>query len=73
MHFLRNALHYLPRKQADDCPVEVRWGYDRHDADAARRDLAAVETHEEWVDENRCLDMDLLRKHRKRPSQPQAA
>jgi putative transposase len=142
VHFLRNALDYLPRKQADDCLVELRWIYDRHDAEEARRDLAAwlarwqdkhpklcawveanidetfafyrlprahhkhlkstnllerlnqeikrrtllvrifpdeasclrlvqalaVETHEEWVDENRYLNMDLLREHLKRPA-----
>ena len=33
----------------------------------------AVETHEEWVDENRYLNMDLLREHLKRPPQPKAA
>lgn len=33
----------------------------------------AVLTHEEWVDENRHLNMDLLREHLKRPPQPQAA
>lgn len=27
----------------------------------------AVETHEEWVDENRCLNMNLLREHLKCP------
>jgi transposase-like protein len=41
VHFLRNALDYLPRKQADDCLVELRWIYDRHDANEARHDLAA--------------------------------
>ena len=147
VHFLRNALDYLPRKQADDCLVELRWIYDRHDATEARHDLAAwlsrwqdkhpklctwveanidetfafyrlprahhkhlkstnllerlnqeikrrtllvrifpdeasclrlvqalaVETHEEWVDENRYLNMDLLREHLKRPPHPKAA
>lgn len=147
VHFLRNALDHLPRKQADDCLVELRWIYDRHDATEARHDLAAwlsrwqdkhpklctwveanidetfafyrlprahhkhlkstnllerlnqeikrrtllvrifpdeasclrlvqalaVETHEEWVDENRYLNMDLLREHLKRPPQPKAA
>ena len=147
VHFLRNALDYLPRKQADDCLVELRWIYDRHDAEEARQDLTAwlgrwqdkhpklcawveanidetfafyrlprahhkhlkstnllerlnqeikrrtllvrifpdeasclrlvqalaVETHEEWVDENRYLNMDLLREHQKRPPQPKAA
>ena len=148
VHFLRNALDYLPRKQADDCLVELRWIYDRHDIAEARRDLTswltrwqdkhaklcswveanidetfafyrlprahhkhlkstnllerlnqeikrrtllvrifpdeasclrlvqalAVETHEEWVDENRYLNMELLREHLKRPPlQTQAA
>ena len=41
MHFLRNALDYLPRKGGDDCLVELRWLYDRRDAEEARRDLAA--------------------------------
>jgi putative transposase len=142
VHFLRNALDYLPCKQADDCLVELRWIYDRHDANEARHDLAAwlarwqdkhpklcawveanidetfafyrlprahhkhlkstnllerlnqeikrrtllvrifpdeasclrlvqalaVETHEEWVDENRYLNMDLLRDQHKHPA-----
>jgi putative transposase len=41
VHFLRNALDYLPRKANDDCLVELRWLYDRHDLEQARRDLAA--------------------------------
>ena len=41
MHFLRNALDYLPRKADDDCLQELRWIYDRQDAQEARRDLAA--------------------------------
>ena len=41
VHFLRNALDYLPRKANDDCLVELRWLYDRHDVEEARRDLAA--------------------------------
>ncbi len=148
VHFLRNALDYLPRKQIDDCLLELRWIYDRHDVEEAQRDLAswlgrwqekhpklcgwveanidetfafyrlprahhkhlkstnllerlnqeikrrtllvrifpdeasclrlvqalAVETHEEWVDENRYLNMDLLRDHLKRTlPQPKAA
>lgn len=149
VHFLRNALDYLPRKQADDCLTELRWLYERHDVEEARRDLAqwlarwqdkhpklcawveanidetfafyrlprehhkhlkstnmlerlnqeikrrtllvrifpdepsclrlvqalAVEIHEEWIDENRYLNMELLREHLKRlhPPQPQAA
>jgi putative transposase len=41
VHFLRNALDYLPRKADDDCLMELRWMYDRHNIDEARRDLAA--------------------------------
>ena len=42
VHFLRNALDYLPRhKAADDCLVELRWRYERRDAEEARRDLAS--------------------------------
>ena len=41
VHFLRNALDYLPRKADDDCLMELRWMYDRHHIDEARRDLAA--------------------------------
>jgi transposase-like protein len=41
VHFLRNALDYLPRKANDDCLVELRWLYDRRDLEEARRDLAA--------------------------------
>jgi putative transposase len=40
VHFLRNALDYLPRKAHDDCLVELRWLYDRHDLEQARQDLA---------------------------------
>jgi transposase-like protein len=41
VHFLRNALDYLPRKADDDCLMELRWMYDRRTLDEARRDLAA--------------------------------
>jgi putative transposase len=41
VHFLRNALDYLPRKADDDCLQELRWIYDRRDGQEARRDLAA--------------------------------
>jgi transposase-like protein len=41
VHFLRNALDYLPRKANDDCLLELRWLYDRRDLEEARRDLAA--------------------------------
>jgi putative transposase len=60
VHFLRNALDYLPRKADDDCLQELRWIYDRRDAQEARRDLAAWLTKWEsrypklcaWVEEN---------------------
>lgn len=41
VHFLRNALDYLPRKADDDCLQELRWLYDRRDLQEANRDLAA--------------------------------
>jgi putative transposase len=41
VHFLRNALDYLPRKADDDCLQELRWIYDRRDAQEARQDLTA--------------------------------
>lgn len=41
VHFLRNALDYLPRKADDDCLRELRWLYDRRNLDEARKDLAA--------------------------------
>lgn len=40
VHFLRNALDYLPRKANDDCLTELRWLYDRRDLLEAKRDLA---------------------------------
>ena len=40
VHFLRNALDYLPRKADDDCLQELRWLYDRRDLAEAQRDLA---------------------------------
>jgi putative transposase len=41
VHFLRNALDYLPREADDDCLQELRWIYDRRDLQEANRDLAA--------------------------------
>jgi putative transposase len=41
VHFLRNALDYLPRKADDDCLQELRWLYDRRNLEEARRDLSA--------------------------------
>ena len=40
VHFLRNALDYLPRKADDDCLQELRWLYERRDIVEAQRDLA---------------------------------
>jgi transposase-like protein len=60
VHFLRNALDYVPRKVDDDCLQELRWLYDRRDLAEARRDLAAWLTKwstkyprlTAWVEEN---------------------
>lgn len=60
VHFLRNALDYLPRQADDDCWQELRWIYDRRDAQEARQDLTAWLTKWEkrypklcaWVEEN---------------------
>lgn len=41
VHFLRNALDYLPRKADNDCLTELRWIYDRRNIEEARQDLAA--------------------------------
>jgi putative transposase len=41
VHFLRNALNYVPRRVDDDCLQELRWLYDRRDLAEARIDLAA--------------------------------
>lgn len=41
VHFLRNALDYLPRKADDDCLQELRWIYDRRDLYEANRDMVA--------------------------------
>jgi putative transposase len=43
VHFLRNALDYVPRKVDDDCLMELRWFYDRRELAEARRDIA------QWV------------------------
>jgi putative transposase len=40
VHFLRNALDYVPRKVDDDCLQELRWIYDRRELTEARRDIA---------------------------------
>ena len=66
VHFLRNALDYVPRKGGDDCLLELRWMYDRRDLSEVRRDLAAWLTKwskkypklTNWVEEN-IEDLDL--------------
>ncbi|HEY1260485.1 MAG TPA: IS256 family transposase, partial [Stellaceae bacterium] len=40
VHFLRNALDYVPRRVDDDCLQELRWFYDRRDIAEVRRDIA---------------------------------
>ncbi len=60
VHFLRNALDYLPRKADDDCLQELRWLYDRRDLTEAQRDLASWLTRwqtkypklTDWVEEH---------------------
>lgn len=60
VHFLRNALDYLPRKADDDCLQELRWLYDRRNLTEAQRDLANWLTRwqkkypklTDWVEEN---------------------
>src|SRR2546423_8975915 len=37
VHFLRNALDYVPRRVDDDCLQELRWLYDRRDLTEAPR------------------------------------
>ncbi len=41
VHFLRNALDYLPRKADDDCLKELRWLYGRRNKEEALNDLKA--------------------------------
>lgn len=41
VHFLRNALDYLPRKADNDCLMELRWVYDRRNLEEVRSDLKA--------------------------------
>lgn len=60
VHFLRNALDFLPRKADDDCLKELRWMYDRRNLEEAHKDLAAWLTKWQttypklcdWVEEN---------------------
>lgn len=41
VHFLRNALDYLPKRGDDDCLTELRWLYDRRSLEEAQADLRA--------------------------------
>ena len=41
VHFLRNALDYLPRKADDDCLLELRRIYDRRNLEEAQQQVAA--------------------------------
>lgn len=60
VHFLRNALDYLPRKADDDCLQELRWLYARRNLAEAQHDLAAwlmrwqrkYPKLTDWVEEN---------------------
>jgi len=60
VHFLRNALDYVPRKVDDDCLRELRWMYDRRELAEVRQDLARwLEKWQakypkltDWVEEN---------------------
>ena len=60
VHFLRNALDYLPRKGDDDCLQELRWLYARRNVAEAQHDLAAWLSRwqrkypklTDWVEEN---------------------
>ena len=60
VHFLRNALDYVPRKVDDDCLMELRWFYDRRELAEVRRDIAQWVTKWQgkyaklvsWVEEN---------------------
>jgi transposase-like protein len=60
VHFLRNALDYLPRRGDSDCLTELRWLYDRRSLEEAQRDLAAwIQRWQDryprltsWVEEN---------------------
>ena len=41
VHFLRNALDYLPPNADDDCLQQLRWIYHRRNVEEARHDLAS--------------------------------
>lgn len=53
VHFLRNALDYLPRTADRTVLQELRWLYDRHDVNEARHDLTGW--LERWSHKHRKL------------------
>jgi putative transposase len=79
VHFLRNALDYLPRKADDDCLMELRWIYDRRTGDEARQDLTAWLTKWSsryaklcrWVEDNIEETPDVLRVAAGAPQAPE--
>ena len=66
VHFLRNALDYVPRKVDDDCLRDhvVRIFPNAESCLRLIRALA-VEMHENWLEAHRYLNMDALREHKK--------
>ena len=78
VHFLRNALDYLPRKADDDCRQERRWLYDRRNLKEAQQDLQAWLTRwqqrypklTDWVEAHIGRDPELLQPA---PAAPQAS
>jgi hypothetical protein len=71
VHFLRNALDYLPRRADDDCLQELRrrTRVVRIFPNAASclwlTRALCVETHEGWLEDKRYLNMDVLWEARK--------
>src|SRR5258708_8775220 len=52
VHFLPNALDYVPRKVDDDYLIDMRWFYDRRDLAELRRHLVA------WLAKSQAPDPD---------------
>jgi putative transposase len=56
VHFLRNAVDYVPREVDNDCLQELRWFYDRRELVEVRRDIAQwlAKYHRlcHWVEDN---------------------
>jgi transposase-like protein len=46
VHFLRNALDYVPRRVDDDCLQELRWLYDRRDLPTGQ--ARGLKAHATW-------------------------